>query len=51
MHETTIVCGECRKKVGSNANLHRFELFLDINLDIPHSATMREEPVDLRMLL
>lgn len=36
MQETTIVCGECSKKVGLSAKLHRFEYFLDINLDIPH---------------
>ena len=49
MHETTIVCEECSKKVGPSTNLHRFEFFLDINLDIPHSIT--NEAVDLRHLL
>ena len=49
MHETTIVCEECSKKTGPSTNLHRFEFFLDINLDIPHSQT--NDPVDLRNLL
>lgn len=47
MQEITIACGECSKKVGPSTNLHRFEFFLDINLDIPHT----NDPVNLLDLM